>query len=87
MSAIRNDYREHTPYEIAADPESFAETYAEPYGLEGGTEGRDQREAAMMAAEWLRGEAEHWLMSGTEPPELPIGLPPAHGGRVILTTS
>lgn len=29
MSAIRNDYREHTPYEIASDPESFADTYAE----------------------------------------------------------
>lgn len=33
MSAIRNDYREHTPYEIASDPESFAETYAELCGL------------------------------------------------------
>lgn len=57
---------------------------AEPHGLEGGTEGRDQREAAMMAADWLRGEAEHWLMSGAEPPELPIDQPPAHGGHVIL---
>ncbi|MBM6775110.1 helix-turn-helix domain-containing protein [Olsenella profusa] len=57
---------------------------AVPHGLEGGTEGSDPRDASMMAAEWLRGEAEHWLMAGTEPPELPIGLPPAHGGTVIL---
>lgn len=55
-----------------------------PYDLEGGTEGYDFRDAATMAADWLRAEAEHWLMSGIEPPELELNHAPRHGGQVTI---
>ena len=41
-------------------------------------------DAAEMAADWLRGTAEDWLISGVEPPEPTFGNEPGHGGRVIL---
>ena len=54
-----------------------------PFDLEGGTMGSDWGEAAEMAADWLKGELEHMLMSGQEPPEATFGHLPEHeGGRV-----
>ena len=55
-----------------------------PFELEGGTEGYDFQDAAAMAADWLRAEAEHWLMSGTEPPKLELSHASRHGGQVVI---
>ena len=55
-----------------------------PFELEGGTEGYDFQDAAAMAADWLRAEAEHWLMSGTEPPKLGLSHASRHGGQVVI---
>lgn len=56
-----------------------------PFDMEGGTQGRDWREAAEMAADWLKGELERMLMSGQEPPEATFGHLPEHeGGRVAI---
>ncbi len=58
---------------------------AYPVGLEGATCGDDWRDAAEMAADWLKGDADMRLMLGQELPELPIGAEPAHeGGRMLL---
>lgn len=59
-------------------------TLALPFGIEGGTQGTTFEEAAMMAADWLRGTAERWLMTGQEAPKPTIGNAPRHGGRVLL---
>ena len=53
-----------------------------PFGLDGGTQGRDAAEAARMAADWLRGEVEHALMAGRELPAPTFGNAPRHGGSV-----
>lgn len=55
-----------------------------PFELEGGTEGYGFQDAAAMAADWLRAEAEHWLMSGTEPPKLGLSHSSRHGGQVVI---
>lgn len=56
-----------------------------PFDLEGGTCGRDWKEAAEMAADWLKGELEHALMAGRTPPEATFGHLPEHeGGRVAI---
>ncbi len=53
-----------------------------PFGLEGGTQGRDAADAARMAADWLKGEVEHSLMCGTPLPPPTFGNAPAHGGTI-----
>ena len=53
-----------------------------PFDMEGGTQGRDPKEAAEMAADWLKGEMEHRLMAGAPLPEATFGNDPQHGGRV-----
>lgn len=56
-----------------------------PFDMEGGTEGRDWRDAAEMAADWLKAELEHLLMQGSELPEATFGHLPEHeGGRVAI---
>lgn len=57
---------------------------AVPFELEGGTEGRTYEEAAAMAADWLKGMAQHGLMAGRGFPAPALGHEPAHGGRVLL---
>lgn len=57
---------------------------ASPFGLEGGTCGSDFRDAAEMAADWLKGDADMRLMLGRDLPELPIGNEPSHGGQLLL---
>ena len=64
--------------------ESEGYVLAFPFGLEGGTQGTSLEDAAEMAADWLRGTAEDWLIGGVEPPEPSLGNEPEHGGRVIL---
>lgn len=56
----------------------------EPFDLEGGTEGRDERDAARMAVDWLKTFAEHCAMHGIEMPEPTFGNKPRHGGVVML---
>lgn len=55
-----------------------------PFGLEGGTCGTDFRDAAEMAADWLKGDADMRLILGHDLPELPIGNKPEHGGQLLL---
>ena len=64
--------------------ESEGYVLAFPFGLEGGTQGVSLNDAAAMAADWLKGTTEDWLISGANPPEPTFGNEPEHGGRVIL---
>lgn len=64
--------------------ESEGTILALPFGLEGGTEAPTFEEAAAMAADWLRGEVEHWLMAGACPPSPTLGNEPLRGGSVCL---
>lgn len=58
---------------------------AYPVGLEGATCGVDWRDAAEMAADWLKGDADMRLMLGKKLPELSIGSEPTHeNGRMLL---
>ena len=72
---------------VMAEFELFEEegvVVALPFDLDGGTEAPTYQSAAAMAADWLRGEAEHWLMSGITPPTPALGHEPARGGRVVI---
>lgn len=53
-----------------------------PFGMDGGTQGTDEADAARMAADWLRGEIEHSLMTDTPMPTPTFGNLPEHGGRI-----
>lgn len=64
--------------------ESEGFVLAFPFDIEGATQGTTFEDAAEMAADWLKGMAEHWLMTGEEPPKPTFGNLPQHGGRVIL---
>lgn len=64
--------------------ESEGTILALPFGLEGGTEAPTFEEAAAMAADWLRGEVEHWLMAGACPPSPTLRNEPLRGGSVCL---
>lgn len=55
-----------------------------PFDMEGGTQGRDVREASEMAADWLKGEVEHRMMTGEPLPEATFGNEPRQGGRVAI---
>ncbi len=69
-------------FEVFKDEDGFY--LALPFGLEGGTQGLDYREACEMAVDWLECEAEGRLLAGEPIPELPIGNEPQNGGKVIL---
>lgn len=64
--------------------ESEGYVLAIPCNLDGGTEGVSYEDAAAMAADWLKGMAEHWLMTGTVVPKPVLGNAPQHGGRILL---
>lgn len=64
--------------------ESEGYVLAFPFDLEGGTQGETFVEAAEMAADWLKSEAEWWLMTGQTPPDPSFGNEPQHGGRIVL---
>lgn len=55
-----------------------------PFDFDGGTQGEDIKEASEMAADWLKGEIEHRMMSGGDIPEATFGNDPQHGGRVAI---
>ena len=57
-----------------------------PFGLEGGTQGRDTADAARMAVDWLKGEVEHSLMCGTPLLSPTFGNVPMHGGTVSIVS-
>lgn len=59
-------------------------TLAFPFDMEGGTQGRDMKEASEMAADWLKGEMEHRMMAGEPIPEATFGNEPRRGGRVAI---
>ena len=54
---------------------------AVPYDMDGGTQGRDMREVAEMAADWLQLEMEHRAMRNLPFPEATFGNTPRNGGR------
>ena len=57
-----------------------------PFGLDGGTQGRDEAEAAEMAADWLRCTMEEFALHGEEPPAPTYGNSPANGGRIMVVS-
>lgn len=55
-----------------------------PFDMEGGTQGKDFKEACEMAADWLQGEMEHRAMAGLPFPEATFGNEPENGGKVVI---
>lgn len=55
-----------------------------PFDMEGGTQGCDVKEASEMAADWLKSELEHRLMTGEPFPEATFGNEPQHDGRIAI---
>lgn len=55
-----------------------------PFDFEGGTQGSSIKEACEMAADWLKGEVEHLLMTRQALPEATFGNVPVHGGRIAI---
>lgn len=55
-----------------------------PFDFEGGTQGKDEKEIAEQAADWLKTEIEHRLMHEIEIPEATFGNTPTDGGRVMI---
>lgn len=55
-----------------------------PYDMDGGTQGKDMREVAEMAADWLRLEMEHRAMRGIPLPEATFGNKPRNGGENMV---
>jgi len=55
-----------------------------PFDFEGGTQGGDEREAAEMAADWLKTEIEYRLMHGLAIPEPTFGHSPQRDGRILI---
>lgn len=57
---------------------------AYPFDFEGATQGKDEREVAEMAADWLKLAIEDCLMHGKALPEATFGNEPRHGGRTLI---
>lgn len=57
---------------------------AVPYDMNGGTQGRDMREVAEMAADWLQLEMEHRAMRNLPFPEATFGNTPRNGGENMV---
>ena len=57
---------------------------AVPYDMDGGTQGRDMREVAEMAADWLQGEMEYRAMRELPFPEPTFDNEPRYGGKNIV---
>lgn len=57
---------------------------AEPFGLDGGTQGESFDETVEMAADWLKGMIEFWDIRGIEPPVATFGNVPRHGGEKVV---
>ena len=55
-----------------------------PYDMDGGTSGKDFKEACEMAADWLQMEMEHRAMHDLPFPEATFDNEPRHGGRNIV---
>jgi len=57
-----------------------------PFDMEGATQERDIKEAAEMAAEWLRMDIEHRLMHGIKVPTATFGNVPKEGGTIMVVS-
>jgi len=57
-----------------------------PFDFEGATQGKNEKEAAFMASDWLRMEIEYRLMGNEEIPEATFGNEPQYGGRIMLVS-
>jgi len=68
-------------FEICQAKESLI---AIPFDFLGGTEGKDEKEVAEMAADWLKMELETHLMKGVDIPGATFGNEPKEGGRILL---
>ena len=54
-----------------------------PVGLDGATQGLDQKDTIRMCADWLKETALDYLLRGKAWPDLPLGTSPTMGGRMI----
>jgi hypothetical protein len=59
---------------------------AEPFDLDGGTQGLGVAEACRMAADWLRCEAEARVLRGETMPPAVFGHEPRHGGQIAVVS-
>jgi predicted RNase H-like HicB family nuclease len=59
---------------------------AYPYDMEGATQGATVKEAALMAADWLRTEIEHRLIHELSIPDATFGNAPKEGGSRMIVS-
>ena len=59
---------------------------AYPFDMEGATQGKDMKEVAEMAADWLRIDIEHRLMHNVGIPEPTFGNSPKEGGTIMVVS-
>lgn len=57
---------------------------AQPYDMDGGTQGIDFKEACEMAADWLQTEMEHRVLHDLPFPDSTFGNEPRNGGQNII---
>lgn len=55
-----------------------------PFDMDGGTCGKDFKDACEMAAAWLQTEMEHRAMHNLHFPEATFGNEPKEGGKVVI---
>ena len=55
-----------------------------PFGMDGGTQGRDPKEVAVNASDWLQMEMEHRAMRELSFPQETFGNEPRNGGKIML---
>lgn len=60
---------------------------AVPFDFDGGTQGRDTREIAEMAADWLKTEIEQRIMGGEPIPKETLGHEPSRDGARIMVVA
>lgn len=57
---------------------------AEPFDLDGGTQGEDYEDLCAMVADWLKVTVEDHAIRGIEMPKPTFGNAPRHGGSILL---
>lgn len=57
-----------------------------PFGMQGGTEGKDWEEVALMAAEWLKMDIEYRLMNDLDIPKPSFKNKAERGGTLLVVS-
>ena len=60
---------------------------AEPFDLDGGTQGEDYEDLCAMVADWLKVTVEDHAIRGIEMPKPTFGNAPRHGGSICSCPS